>query len=162
MGWGGARVGAGRKPKDEQLLLLEGGRRRRRTGARADPPPAEHQPSLLEELPAPGALLANAAAVWDELAPLAMKKRTLTKAEVPGFQLLCENVALERQVRAGKMYGMPVGGSDHRGLIRMVEIGLARFGLNGTGKPSLIPEDEQPKDEWAEFDGLKVVQGGRP
>jgi len=105
------------------------------------------------------ACLVGGVLVWTELAPEAIKKGTLTSATAAAFALLCQNIALERQMRAAEL-GAGVGGPDHRGMIRLVEIGMERFGLNATGKPSAVVE--RPRDDFAEFDQpLTLVKGAK-
>lgn len=152
MAWGGHRVGAGRKPADARRLALAGGKRRSK---RRSAPVSVSAPSAVLR---PADLDVESAVVWAELAPKATARQTLTETELPGFLLLCQNVALERRMRRAEL-GAGVGGPDHRGMIRLVEIGLARFGLTGTGKPATMVE--APKDEWAEFDGPQLVKGAR-
>jgi hypothetical protein len=95
------------------------------------------------------------AAVWRELAPHAIAERTLAPRTVMAFLLLCQNVVLERKLAAAPL---SCAGPDHRGILARVEMGLHRFRLIPDGKPTAVPD---VLDEWAEFDGLLVVQGGK-
>lgn len=138
------RVGSVRWQREQR-------RQRRQIGVAVDVP--EVAP-LAEPVEMP-ACLTGGALVWTELAPEATTKGTLTAATAAAFALLCQNVTLERQMRAAEL-GAGVGGPDHRGMIRLVEMGLERFGLNADGKPVAVVKAS--KDEWAEFEGPRLVQ----
>jgi hypothetical protein len=88
-------------------------------------------------------------------APHAIAERTLEPRTVVAFLLLCQNIVLERKLATAPL---TCAGPDHRGLLARVEVGMARFRLAPDGKPVV---GEEPKDEWAEFDGLTVVNGGK-
>jgi hypothetical protein len=108
--------------------------------------PAVTQPSGLDK---------DVRDVWEELAPLALEQRTLTASTAMAFADLCAYIVLERKLRAAPL---AVAGPDHRGMIARVDLGRARFRLVPDGKPVIAPE--QPKDEFAEFDGPQLVQKG--
>jgi hypothetical protein len=91
--------------------------------------------------------------VWLELAPLAHARGTLTAEMVPAFTLLCSQLAAERALRLSPLEAW---GPDHRGVVRLVELGMARFRIQPDGKPAV--EQAAPKDEWAEFDGPQLVK----
>lgn len=152
---GGARPGSGPKRRAPDAAWLAGsGPKRGPTGV---------VPKLAPTVPAggpdaptcPAGAPAEVAAVWRELAPHALAERTLEPRTAMAFLLLCQNVVLERRLAAS-----PLGcaGPDHRGVMARVEVAMARFRLAPDGKP-VIPVE--PKDEWAEFDGLTVVNGGK-
>ena len=109
----------------------------------------EGSPTCPKDVPA------DVAAVWRELAPHAIAERTLEPRTVVAFLLLCQNIVLERKLATAPL---TCAGPDHRGLLARVEVGMARFRLAPDGKPVV---GEEPKDEWAEFDGLTVVNGGK-
>src|SRR5436190_1749273 len=133
MGWGGARMNAGRKPKDAERLKLAGGRNRRKSAAKS----AEMAQAVPQApVEAPTSAQADVLAVFAELAPQATQSGTLTAGTAAAFLLLCQNVVLERRLRLGSA----VGGGDHRGMIRIVEIGMARFCLAPNGKAAAVPE----------------------
>jgi hypothetical protein len=141
---GGARIGAGRKPKDEALKALHGSRRR--TAAALLPPlvPADVPMPVVDP---PASLTGPALAVWHELAPFALAARTLTAATAAAFVMLCRAVALERALARSR----EKGGSNHRGVMQRCEIGLTRFGLAPIGKPVTSPA-APPPDPFTEFD----------
>ena len=156
-GSGGARVGAGRKPKDPVARWLGGN-----AGKRGGKVAKAAAPGSLPLLPAPRTLLADERAVWNRLAPQACAMRTLLESTAPAFQVLCEGVVLLEQLRDtlrrdgltvmadGQKKAHPLL-SAHRGMMQRVEAGLLRFRLSPIGK-ELGPPVDEPKDEWAEFD----------
>jgi hypothetical protein len=80
MGWGGARVGAGKKPKPKAaprspFEVFKGAA------------PAAPETSCLEP---PKDLTDEQQAFWRTNAPLAVERRTLTPETIPAFRLLCE------------------------------------------------------------------------
>lgn len=149
-GWGGARVGAGRKPKDKAAARLHGSRQRtviRFPGAEAPPP----EPA--EPIDPPKKLSPKARAVWRELAPYAQAAGTLTTGTAAAFALLCRAVVLEQRLSRG----LAAGSADHRGMMQRVEVGMTRFGLAPIGKPIAAPA--KPEDPFAEFDKAPAAGG---
>lgn len=145
-GWGGARVGAGRKPKDKATAALHGSRAKgivRFPGGA--PPPPEPPEEPLEEIAPPRELPKRALPVWRELAPRAQEAGTLTPATATAFALLCKAIILERRLS----HGIGAGSADHRGMMQRVEVGLTRFGLAPIGKPLTKPKEED--DPFAAF-----------
>jgi hypothetical protein len=143
-GWGGSRVGAGRKPKDKATARLHGTRRRSVVRFPSAVPSAPAPPAAPVEPPV--GLSAKVSVPWRELAPHALAAGTLTLATRPAFVLLLRNILLERRLSRGRS----AGGADHRGMISRVEIGMTRFGLAPVGKPMVQPA--KPEDAFAEFD----------
>ena len=145
---GGARPGAGRRPLTVGVAALMGGALSRTATGRLRPIDAQlpGQP-----LPCPPELAPAAAEVWREWAPLAHTRGTLTKEMAPAFELLCIQAAAERVLRASER----AWSNDHRATLQRVELGMARFCLQPSGR-SLTPA-EAPKDEWAEFDGTAAT-----
>lgn len=135
-GWGGSRVGAGRKPKSAAERALDGGASHGRVlqhpNAPAPPATPPAAPPVLDEADAPNDLEGPARKVWLRLAPLAMAKGTLTKDEGLAFEILCRNVVLEDEYAKSRV---DAGGPNHRGIIKIVDTELSRFGLHGMGKP---------------------------
>lgn len=84
MGWGGARVGAGRKPKGERAVVL-GMDGNRLSGT--PPLPGVVAPDVL--VAPPKGLPTQARLFWRRWAPLALAQGTLTAETVPGFERLC-------------------------------------------------------------------------
>jgi hypothetical protein len=173
MGWGGARIGAGRPRKDKGLARLQGSKRHKsKAGERgvAVPPPGDIQP--------PADMPADQQAIWDQLAPHALAAGTLTPATAESFRDLCRVVVVRNGLFAkiqedGWTYITvkpdPDGGTheeirkhplvtDLRAFEQRVEAGRARFRLAPMGKEMVSAE--QPQDEFAEFDGPKLVKGG--
>lgn len=99
------------------------------------------------EIARPASIVGGDADIWAELAPLAHRSGKLTSDMVPAFALLCAQAAAERLMRVDLEKSW---GPDHRGLIRLVELGMARFRIQPDGRPPV--EVEPVKDEWQEFD----------
>lgn len=149
-GSGGARAGAGRPRRDAQAAWLTGARQAKRGPQGVVPPQAPTDgPTCPKDAPA------EVKAVWRDLAPHAIAERTLEPRTVVAFLLLCQNVVLERKLAAAPL---TCAGPDHRGILARVEQGFARFRLIPDGKPVPAPVAD---DEWAEFDGLAIVHGGK-
>lgn len=156
-GSGGARVGAGRKPKDPIARWLGGN-----AGKRGGPPKSPPAPGALPLLAAPRTLLAEERAVWNRLAPRAAATRTLTEDTAPAFQVLCEGIVLLEQLReALRTDGLTVMADGqkkahpllaaHRGMMQRVEAGFLRFRLSPFGK-AVVEAPDEPVDDWAEFE----------
>lgn len=148
-GSGGARQNTGPKRRDPAGAWLTGGRKRGPRGVVRPPVDAE---AVVSDVVRPKGMPVDDAAVWDELAPFAIEQGTLKPCYVMAFADLCALIVLERRLRLS-----PLGcaGPDHRGLLQRVDAGRARFRLVPDGKPAAV---EEPKDEWAEFDGPKLVK----
>ena len=145
-GHGGRRVGSGRKPVPAHLRAIDGGAGHR-TPARevlTGVPTTNASTAIaeVEEFDAPDDLSAEARGVWLKLAPLAFKRRTLTRATAYAFELLCRNIVLERRFADSVT---EAGSAGHRGMIQRVENGLSAFELRPFGKPILDPEDQTAK-----------------
>ena len=140
MGKGGARVGAGRKPKDGALAGLEGSRRRP-TVVRFPGPVMPAEP-----VPPPAELGGKPLLVWQELAPFAHAALTLTPETAAAFMMLCRAVALERGLAKSK----EKGGTNHRGMMQRVDAGMKSFRLSPMGKAFAVPA--VAVDPFEEFD----------
>lgn len=86
---GGHRSGAGRKASEGRVLNLLGGR---------DRMPVE--PVLPVPVACPEGVEPTVMAVWDELAPHAVKARTLVPSTVPAFVRLCRAVVKHAEMEA--------------------------------------------------------------
>src|SRR5689334_9418788 len=81
-GWGGARVGAGRKPEPAPLAVI-------RPGVTGES--GEGEDPKAEDLSQPPADLPEVQQeFWRTYAPFAIERKTLTASTVPAFLLLCE------------------------------------------------------------------------
>jgi hypothetical protein len=147
---GGKRQGAGRPPHSIARQFLTGKKPKR--GAKPESTPAAGS----SPLPCPAGLSPADALVWAELAPLAHARGTLIAEHAPAFTILCAQVAAERALRLSPLAAW---GPDHRGVIRLMELGMARFRIQPDGKPAVAPE--QPKDAFAEFDGPVLAKGAQ-
>lgn len=122
-GWGGKRIGAGRK------------RKRPRPAEVYPHPSSAHLPPPLEpgdpvEPFEPSAeLTPEARAVWDRQAPHAFKIGTLTRASAYAFERYCYVSALE--ARAAREHA---GGPDHRGVLKLLQAYEVHFALIPSGR----------------------------
>lgn len=143
---GGARIGAGRKPKPQSENVIEGtfdgGQ-----GSFTEPVPVSLIPP--EDLPLGGREF------WHQWASLAIEAGTLTPRTVPGFRWLCETYAemraneqtIERDGRTYIKCTVDGSGQEHQELKahpltttlnrlrKDVDSGMARFCLTAFGKP---------------------------
>lgn len=142
-GHGGSRPGSGRKPKNAVLRGLDGGAGKR------GPASAAVAVAPLEEFAAPDTLTMDQRHVWLRLAPHAFAARTLTKATMEAFLLLCRNVVIEQALSASAF----AGNADHRGMIQRVDAEMAAFSLRPVGKPifEAEPEAEKPANPLDRF-----------
>lgn len=138
---GGARPGAGRKPKSAAERALDGnaGHRGRvlTHPSSAGVAPAE---TPVEEFDAPDDLTFDERKVWMELAPFAFQNRTLTKATSLAFRTLCRNVVILNQYASSVQ---EKGSANHRGMIQRVDVELLSFGLAPCGKPMMTAAPAQ-------------------
>lgn len=151
MGWGGPRVGAGRKPKPKTdrpvspFAIVHGGRRLEEALA----PPVIDDPVDRQLCDPPPSLPLDQQAFWREHAPLAIERRTLTPATVPTFRLLCElhakKVMVGGMVDKGALGGLRV----FMQLAKQVESLMARFCLAPFGKPAKPEKPKAAANPWA-------------
>lgn len=151
-GSGGKRKGAGRPRKSKEQHAIDGTTSqvvafvpRQQSVAAVDPtetiqPPAHLAPEIVD--------------IWNELAPLALEARTLTKSTAYAFSLLCQNVHIER-----KTYVWARGKADHRGLIQRIELELLAFGLRPQGEALAPAKQEEPPNPLARF-GFRAQPNG--
>lgn len=169
----------GARPNVEKSRKVGSVRWRREQRRQKGGPAAPKAP--VAPVPKPSDLPAGQSAVWDALSPHALAARTLTPGTAWAFRDLCEAIVLKRDMLAiieadGLMQNRLSTKMDENGggeqvfeskahpllakwtaLQVRVEAGLTRFRLAPMGK-ELAPA-EQPKDEWAEFDGPRLVKG---
>ena len=134
---GGARPGAGRKPKPTHLRGLDGG-----AGHRQVVPPAAAT-APIDEFDAPDTLSVDERNVWVRQAPLAFKARTLTRSTALAFERYCQLVVRERN--EAKSSGCD--GPNHARMIRTLNTLELQFQLTPCGKPIYEAEAQpaQPK-----------------
>lgn len=137
--WGGARVGAGRKPRTLRVVTPIAPAE---AVPEAVPDRVPEPPHSVAGFNVPAELTAAEQTVWLRLAPLAVSRQTLTKATALGFELLCRNIVLERVL--GKDPDSR-GGPNHRGLIASIDRELLRFDLSPNGRPHGDAEKAQPQ-----------------
>lgn len=147
---GGRRPGSGRKPKSalEKAITGDPGHR----GGRVLTHPSGGQVPVvaaIDECDAPNDLAMDARHVWMELAPKAVAAGTMVPQMSKAFSLLCECVVLERELAKDPDKR---GGSDHRGMIKEVAVGLLRFNLAPCGKAVIqaVP-DAKPANPLEKF-----------
>lgn len=145
---GGSRPGAGRKPGTKNfrsvVLDMDGARRpKAELPTPTDPPVAVEAGQDSPLLDPPDDLSERERACWRKFAGRAIRQRTLTDAEVPGFLELCQVFVMKEQVAAHIAQAGGAASEDVDGLLRhYVKLGqrvdalLARFKLTAFGKPS--------------------------
>jgi hypothetical protein len=137
MGWGGARVGAGKKPKRKPETAVSPFAVF--AGKKTDPPSMVTDSPLAEP---PADLPAVEQSFWRIYAPLAIGQGTLIPAHVGSFRLLCELHAKKAIVGAMVDKGALGGLRVFMQLSKQVEGLMARFCLAPFGKPV---KSEKPK-----------------
>lgn len=141
IGSGGKRRGAGRprKVRDENDAPSRG-RVLTHPSAPATPPPA---PIEVDEADAPNELSVDERKVWLQLAPHALKNRTLVPETSVAFTALCRLVLRERELA---MSVLDRCSTKHMNVFREMNKGLDAFGLRPDGAPIAVPEPAaQPK-----------------
>jgi hypothetical protein len=88
----------------------------------------------VEEFNPPEGLSVDALAVWKQQAPHAFRNRTLSPASALAFERYCTIVVLERN----EARSSGVGGANHRGLLKQINLYELQFLLSPNGRP--IPE----------------------
>lgn len=149
-GWGGHRTGSGQKGP---ATVIDGG-----AASDVNPLPPEDLP--LEQK-----------VFWQEYAPLAIEKRTLTRHTMPAFRLLCElsderlqtKKVLDEQGRTYEKAWADSSGQEHielkahplvgayGRLTKHVESLMARFGLAPFGKPEGPIQKRKAENPWAKL-----------
>lgn len=128
-GWGGARIGAGRRPNSVEAGILSGALKA------GDRPVARP----IELIPAPAELRDAEKLFWDTWAPFACRARTLTPATVGEFRALCamavdcEALHAERRLAGWTKRGLALS-REWRNLRVRVEVGRRAFQLAPVGK----------------------------
>ncbi len=152
MGWGGARPGSGPKPRPKPekpvnpFELVHGGKKladglvphlETPSDQALQEPPAD-LPQLEQEF-------------WRVHAPLAIERRTLTKATASAFRLLCElhakKVMVGGMVDKGALGGLRI----FLQLSKQVEMSMARFCLAPFGKPLVAEKPKAIVNPWQQM-----------
>lgn len=139
-GWGGARVGAGSKPKAEPLRVV----------------PPQVSDESYEEAPdeltvPPDDLTPEQQEFWRKYAPKAIERKTLTDATVPAFRLLCELDAKKTMVGAMVDKGALGGLRVFMQLAKQVESLMGRFCLAPFGKPTFSEKPKKDANPWSKL-----------
>ncbi|HEX4861734.1 MAG TPA: P27 family phage terminase small subunit, partial [Rhizomicrobium sp.] len=136
----------GRRPKPAAVTLLRGNPSKIRVNHQEARPP-------VGEVTKPTGLSSGGAAVWDELAPLCLEMRTLTRADVRAFATLCELQATLLQAvtwkdKPGRLLKAIKLERETASLLRPY---YALFGLEPLSRARLvIPKaDAEPVNKWA-------------
>lgn len=146
---GGARTGAGRKPRQTAVVLGMNGARL--------PPSAPVLAPIDDALAVPPAdLPPKMRPFWSTWAPLALSQGTLTRATMPGMRELCElatfKQAVERRIRRIGA-AAPEAQSLLRNYLKLsqrLDAAMARFKLTAFGKPEAAALVKKPAvNPWA-------------
>lgn len=136
---------AGRPPKPTALKRLRGEKRPSRLTKNEPAPPAGAVP--------PSWLTKPARKSWAALAPVLEEMRVLTTADAVALGNLCELMAeFQRQCRERRPSGKLAG---------EIRQHLGRFGLTPADRARLSVPPAKEADPFENFDGLKVVKGGK-
>jgi phage terminase small subunit len=135
-------VNSGRRPQSAALRALRG-----------NPSKTRIQPDLVApagRVEKPTTLSPGAAAVWDELAPVARAMQTLSSADVKAFATLCELQAsfTANAQRKGKATFDP---REERALAAALRPFYALFGLEPASRSriKIAPVEPVPVSKWA-------------
>ncbi len=164
-GWGGARIGAGMKPKNGQRAI-----RPRRVTKLHEAAQQTAEPGAAVSVLPPEDLSTEQKAVWQTYAGLAIEKRTLTAHTEGTFRMLCELEVRRRKMgqtidRDGltylKVFVDSAGNehqelkkhpliAEHRQLSQRVEVLLRQFCLSPFGKAMEGTQRKQVQNPWAQ------------
>jgi len=152
---GGARVGAGRKPKGDRVVVPMVGHR---APVRPELPPVDpvERAGLLK---APEDLPEDARAVWHRWAEHAVAERTLTPATAAGFRQFCQQWAYLDQVvsKIGHLGANTKEAGPYLKtflqLSQRLDGSLARFKLTALGKPAVSDKPKPAANPWAALGG---------
>ena len=156
MARGGARPGAGRKPGSKRWGKVVG--IRERPSAMPPIPPLDAPVDDADGLLSPPADLAPAEqAVWRELAPHAVRERTLTPSRVPGFRQLCRQWVYAAEIDAQiRTLGITSEQADR--LLRHFDkwekalaASLGNFSIRSFGKPAVAEKPKPAAGGWVLF-----------
>jgi len=152
---GGARIGAGRKPKADRVVVPMVGHR---APVRAEMPaldPGDREALLQPPEDVPGVVQA----VWRRWAAHAIAERTLTPATAAGFRQCCQQwVYLETLVRKIDHLGVDTKEASpyllsYLKLAQRLDGSLARFRLTALGKPAVRETPKPAANPWATLAG---------
>jgi hypothetical protein len=141
-GWGGARVGAGKKPQPKPVSVIPG---------RFATPPVNVPDSDADLLVPPDDLPEDQRECWRLYAPLAIERQTLTQATVPAFRLLCELHAKKTMVSGMVDKGALGGLRVFMQLAKQVENLMGRFCLAPFGKAANPNKPKAAPNPWAQI-----------
>lgn len=153
MGHGGARVGAGRKPREKARVLGMNGTRMSPNVDATTKPSSDHS-NLADP---PDGLPIEQHEFWRRWAPMAIEMRTLAPSTVVGFRELCEQMALKVAIW-DRMAQLGLASSEADRLLKRYEkiaqrldTSLKGFKLTAFGKPVEGAAPRQAKvNPWAQ------------
>ena len=160
-GWGGARRGAGRKPKSAEEKAVTGNPGHRRAAAVVQHPSVPMPvvvPALpvVDEADVPDDLTMAERRVYLRLAPAAMANGTLTARSGDAFSALCRTAVLVEELAAAPLYK---GTPNHRAWVLALDGMLANFGLRPIGKP--MPDAQTQPERAVAANPLERFMRGR-
>jgi hypothetical protein len=153
MARGGRRAGAGRKPGPRRPVVI--GMDGLRRPSFVLPALPEEPMADLEGLAAPPGDLSEAEAeAWRQLAPYALKERTLTASRTPGFRKLCQEwvycAALDEKIRE-----LGIASADSDRLLKrlndwkkLLRASMGDFSLKSFGKPAVAEKPKSAANPW--------------
>ena len=164
MARGGARPGAGRKPGGKRWGKVVGIRERPSAMPPISCPPDAPLDDPEGLLRPPADLNPSEKDVWRELAPHAVRERTLTASRVPGFRQLCRQWVYAAEIDA-KIRTLGITSAEADRLLRhfdkwekALSASLGNFSIRSFGKPATV---EKPKKSAASAWGAFVTPGAR-
>lgn len=127
---GGARPGAGRKPKSALERAIDGNAGKRGTVLQHPSVPTAIAP--VDEFDAPDSLTTDERLVWLRQAPFAFANRTLHKATAMAFERYCKLVVREQ----AEAKSSACDGTVHARQLKTLNTLELQFQLTANGKPA--------------------------
>lgn len=153
MAKGGRRAGAGRKPGQRKgvVLGMDGARRGAMSLPAAPIGPLLDPDGVLEP---PLDIPARDQEIWRQLAPYAVRERTLTPSKTPGFRRLCRHwAACQEFDERIRVLGLTSAEADR--LVKRLEkweqrldASLGNFSLRSFGKPATSDKPKAAANPW--------------
>src|SRR4030095_3982907 len=137
---------SGRRPQPTALKVLRGNPGQRTLNTREPTPPPG-------DVGKPAGLSADAAVVWDELAPVCLVMGTLTRAGLRPFRTLCElQASLDRASKLKDVGEWELAQKLEKDFAGVIRPYYALFGLEPVSRAKIaVPKREEPVSKWAEL-----------